>query len=110
MFKLKIFASVVIFSFLLVGTSIIKNKTRELEKKIHYLSKEISLKEKDYKESELDFAYLSSPKMIEKKIDHYDRNKYFPMDFSKIFLNLSNFENIKKKLITIKQVFFLRTT
>ena len=65
MFKLKIFASVVIFSFLLVGTSIIKNKTRELEKKIHYLSKEISLKEKDYKETELDFAYLSSPKMIE---------------------------------------------
>ena len=101
MFKLKIFASVVIFSFLLVGTSIIKNKTRELEKKIHYLSKEISLKEKDYKESELDFAYLTSPKMIE-KIDHYDRNKYFPMDFSKIFLNLSNFENIKKKLVEKK--------
>ena len=102
MFKLKIFASVVIFSFLLVGTSIIKNKTRELEKKIHYLSKEISLKEKDYKESELDFAYLTSPKMIEKKIDHYDRNKYFPMDFSKIFLNLSNFENVKKKLVKKK--------
>ena len=105
MFKLKIFASVVIFSFLLVGTSIIKNKTRELEKKIHYLSKEISLKEKDYKESELDFAYLSSPKMIEKKIDHYDRNKYFPMDFSKIFLNLSNFENIKKKLVEKKMLY-----
>ena len=102
MFKLKIFASVVIFSFLLVGTSIIKNKTRELEKKIHYLSKEISLKEKDYKESELDFAYLTSPKMIEKKIGHHDRNKYFPMDFSKIFLNLSNFENVKKKLVEKK--------
>ena len=105
MFKLKIFASVVIFAFLLVGTSIIKNKTRELEKKINYLSKEISLKEKDYKESELDFAYLTSPKMIEKKIDHYDRNKYFPMDFSKIFLNLSNFENIKKKLVEKKMLY-----
>ena len=105
MFKLKIFASVVIFSFLLVGTSIIKNKTRELEKKIHYLSKEISLKEKDYKESELDFAYLTSPKMIEKKIYHHDRNKYFPMDFSKIFLNLSNFENIKKKLVEKKMLY-----
>ena len=105
MFKLKIFASVVIFAFLLVGTSIIKNKTRELEKKINYLSKEISLKEKDYKESELDFAYLTSPKMIEKKIDHYDRNKYFPMDFSKIFLNLSNFENVKKKLVEKKMLY-----
>ena len=105
MFKLKIFASVVIFAFLLVGTSIIKNKTRELEKKINYLSKEILLKEKDYKESELDFAYLTSPKMIEKKIDHHDRNKYFPMDFSKIFLNLSNFENIKKKLVEKKMLY-----
>ena len=105
MFKLKIFASVVIFSFLLVGTSIIKNKTRELEKKINYLSKEISLKEKDYKESELDFAYLTSPKMIEKKIDHYDRNKYFPMDFSKIFLNLSTFDNVKKKLVEKKMLY-----
>ena len=104
MFKLKIFVSAVIFSFLLVGTSIIKNNTRELERKIHYLSKEISLKEKDYKESELDFAYLTSPKMIEKKIDHYDRKKYLPMDFSKIFLNLSNFENIKKKLAEKKML------
>ena len=104
MFKLKIFASVVIFAFLLVGTSIIKNKTRELEKKIHYLSKEILLKEKDYKESELDFAYLTSPKMIEKKIDHHDRNKYFPMDFSKIFLNFSNFDNVKKKLVEKKML------
>ena len=33
MFKLNIFVSFVIFSFLLVGTSIVKNKTRELEKK-----------------------------------------------------------------------------
>ena len=33
--------------------------------------------------------------MIE-KIGHHDRNKYFPMDFSKIFLNLSNFEMLKK--------------
>ena len=105
MFKLKIFASVVIFSFLLVGTSIIKNKTRELEKKIHYLSKVILLKEKDYKESELDFAYLTSPKMIEKKIDHHGRDKYFPMDFSKIFLNLSNFENVKKKLVEKKMLY-----
>ena len=67
MFKLNIFVSFVIFSFLLVGTSIVKNKTRELEKKIYYLTKEISLKEKDYKESEFDFAYLTSPRIIEKK-------------------------------------------
>ena len=35
MFKLKIFISVTIFSFLLITTSIIKNQTREIEKKIN---------------------------------------------------------------------------
>ena len=105
MFKLNIFVSFVIFSFLLVGTSIVKNKTRELEKKIYYLTKEISLKEKDYKESEFDFAYLTSPRIIEKKIERHDRTKYFPMDFSKIFLNLSSFENVKEKLVEKKKLY-----
>ena len=34
MFKFKIFISVVIFAFLLFGTSVIKNQTRILEKKL----------------------------------------------------------------------------
>ena len=46
-------------------------------------------KEKDYKESELDFAYLTSPKMIEKKLTIMIEIN-ISMDFSKIFLNLSN--------------------
>ena len=33
MFRLKIFISIIIFSSLLFGTSIIKNQTREIEKK-----------------------------------------------------------------------------
>ena len=33
MFKFKIFFSIFIFTFLLIGTSIIKNQTREIEKK-----------------------------------------------------------------------------
>ena len=35
MSKLKIFISIIFFSFLLIGTSAIKNETRELEKKIN---------------------------------------------------------------------------
>ena len=35
MFKIKILLSIIIFSSLLFGTSIIKNETREIEKKIH---------------------------------------------------------------------------
>ena len=34
MFKIKIFVSVITFSILLIVTSIIKNQTRETEKKI----------------------------------------------------------------------------
>ena len=56
------------FSLLLIGTSIIKNQTRELEKNIYNLNKIVNQKEKDLNESELDFSYLSSPSMIEKKL------------------------------------------
>ena len=36
--------------------------------------------------------------MIEKKIEHLDNDKYFPMEFSKIFLNISSFINLKINL------------
>ena len=47
MFKIKILISITIFSSLLVFTSIIKNQTREIEKKILNISKLNSFKEKD---------------------------------------------------------------
>ena len=63
--------SVITFSILLIVTSIIKNQTRETEKKILNLSKIIKTKEKDLNESQLDFIYLSSPLIIHNKIkDH----------------------------------------
>ena len=55
MFKFKIFISVAIFSFLLIGTSIVKNQTREIEKKIFLMNKKINLKQKDLYETQLDF-------------------------------------------------------
>ena len=69
MFKIKILISITIFSSLLVFTSMIKNQTREIEKKIFNLSKLNIFKEKDLKESQLDFSYLTSPSMIEKKLN-----------------------------------------
>ena len=47
MFKIKIFISILTFSILLIVTSIIKNQTRETEKKIFNLRKVIKIKEKD---------------------------------------------------------------
>ena len=99
MFRLKIFISIVIFSTFLILTSLIKNKTREVEKKIFNLNLKINVKEKDFVESQLDFSYLTSPAMIESKIEQLDYYKYQPMEYSKIFLNLSNFLDFKKKFV-----------
>ena len=97
MFKFKFFLSITIFLTLLITTSIIKNKSREIEKKIYTLNKTLLLKEKDYNESQLDFFYLTSPSNIEKKIAHLDNYDYLPMKYSQIFLSMSSFLDLKNK-------------
>ena len=49
MLKIKFLISILIFSSLLIATSVIKNQTREIEKKIYNLSNIIHTKEKDFK-------------------------------------------------------------
>ena len=98
MFKIKIFVSVITFSILLIVTSIIKNQTRETEKKILNISKIIKTKEKDLNESQLDFIYLSSPSIIHNKIKLIDNEKYVTMEYSKIFLSMSSFLDLQNKL------------
>ena len=97
MFKIKIFISVITFSLLIIGTSIIKNETREIEKKIFTLSQITNQKERDLNESQLDFFYLTSPAIIEKSIKHLDSFEYFTMEYSKIFLSIADFNNIQNK-------------
>ena len=48
MFKIKISISLLIFSSLLFGTSVIKNETREIEKNIDQLNKKINFQEKRF--------------------------------------------------------------
>ena len=100
MFKFKITISVIIFSVLLIATSAVKNQTRKIEKNIFHISKEINKKQKDLNESQLDFSYLTSPSIIEKKIEHLDKYEYLPMEHSKIFLNISDFINLQNKFVT----------
>ena len=97
MFKIKIIIILLIFSSLLFGTSIIKNETRKIEKNIYQLNKKISQKEKNLNESQLDFSYLTSPSMIEKKIENLDIEQYLPMEYSNIFLSILNFNNLQNK-------------
>ena len=123
MFKTKFIISLSIFVIFLTITSIIKNETRLFEKEIFNLNKKISIKKKNINEAQLEYYYLSSPEEIEKKINVIGLNSYKPIPFSKIFFNISNFNNIEKKLsklkiqwrkqkkikISIKQVFILKT-
>ena len=64
MHKIKISSTIIIFFFLLVGTSVVKNKTRETEKKIYNIIEKVNYLEKDVNETELDYSYLTSPMMI----------------------------------------------
>ena len=98
MFKIKIFVSIITFSILLIVTSIIKNQTRETEKKIFNLRKIVKIKEKDLNESQLDFSYLSSPSIIHDKIKLIDNEKYVTMEYSKIFLSMSSFLDLQNRL------------
>ena len=102
MFKFKIIFSISIFGFLLIGTSYIKNQTREIEKKIFGLSKIIYNQEKNLSELQLDFSYLSSPSIIEKKIENLEHNKYLPIQNSKIFLSIDSFTDLQNKFVIKK--------
>ena len=98
MFRSKIIISTIIFLIFLIVTSIVKNKTRIIEKSLYKLSEEISLKEKDINESQLDFHFLTSPAEIEKKINILGLNNYSPIENSKIFLSFKILTNIQKKI------------
>ena len=98
MFRSKIIMPVIIFLFLLIITSIIKNETRIIEKKLSKLNKQIILKERDLNESELDFYFLTSPAEIEKRVKILGNTNYNPINNSNIFLNLSNFTDTQKKI------------
>ena len=104
MFRLKIFISSIIFLILLIITSIVKNKTRVIEKQLYALEKKIILEEKNINESQLEFHFLTSPSIIEKKIKILGQNEYSPIKSSKIFLSLSNFTDIKKKISVFKNL------
>ena len=101
MFKPKVIIITTIFLILLIITSIIKNQTRIIEKKLYKLNEKIVLKEKDVNESQLDFYFLISPAEIEKKVKILGQINYIPIKNSNIFLNLSNFTDTQKRISTL---------
>ena len=71
MFNKKIFISIIAFSILMTFTSLIKTKTRIIEKSISTYEKKIANLQNNLYESELDYHYLSSPKILSRNIIKY---------------------------------------
>ena len=97
MFSKKIFLFFFIFSFLMIVTSIVKNKTRLIEKNIITYEKKISNLKNNLSETQLDYYYLTSPNYISEKIQEKSNQLYLPMEYSKIYLSLEDFLDAKKK-------------
>ena len=97
MFNKQLFISLIIFSVLMIFTSMIKTKTRIIEKNILIYEKKIANLQNNLHESELDYYYLSSPEVITKNIIEYSNEEYSSIDYSRIYFSLDQFLNEKKK-------------
>ena len=94
----KLIISVSVFSLLLFCTSVIKNKTRVIEKNIEFYEKQIFNLKKELFESQLDFNYLTSPKMLQEKLSFLTSDQYQNFSISNIYLDYNNFILDQKKI------------
>tara|TARA_B100001248_G_scaffold172739_1_gene130928 strand:- start:69 stop:404 length:336 start_codon:yes stop_codon:yes gene_type:complete len=105
MFKIKYIFSVTIFLTFLFITSVVKNKTRIIEKQILNLNSIILLKENNLNEAQLDFYYLTSPAEIEKKLHIIGYDNYQPVKYSNIYFDISEFLKINNKISKLENVY-----
>tara|TARA_A100000164_G_C21810387_1_gene725189 strand:- start:54 stop:383 length:330 start_codon:yes stop_codon:yes gene_type:complete len=93
MFKKTIFFTIISFFFLTLITSIIKNNSRNLEKDILKLKKEISILEKNVSDAEIDFIYVSNPEKIINNLKTLGKENYKSYDNSRVFFSIQHFIN-----------------
>ena len=91
MFNKSIIISLCTFFILMIFTSFIKNETRNTEKNIKKLEKEIFVLEKELNNANVDFLYLSSPEKLKENLARFDKKKYFSFDYSRFFLSIEEF-------------------
>ena len=103
MFKTKIIIVSSLFITLLIITSVIKNKTRLIEKRITNLNMKILFLAKDVNETQLDFQYLTSPSEIEKKLDLIGLYDYKPIKYSNIFFDINDLTKIQNKISNLNR-------
>jgi len=91
MFKKSLIFSLTVFFTLMIITSLIKNKTRNLEKEIEKINKEVAFLEKELSDAEIDYIYLSSPKKLKQYISTFGKEEYLSFDYSRIFFSTEQF-------------------
>ena len=94
----KLIISIVVFSLLLFCTSVIKNKTNIIEKNIIFHEKKIFALEKELYESQLEFNYLTSPKILQEKLSFLTNDEFQAMGISNIYLDYKSFILDQKKI------------
>ena len=91
MFKKSLIFSLTVFFTLMIITSVIKNKTRNLEKEIEKINKAVTLLEKQLSDAEIDYVYLSGPEKLKKYLSTFNKEKYLSFDYSRIFFSTEQF-------------------
>ena len=97
MHKKKFLITISFFLFLMTVTSLIKTETRMLEKNILTLKSEIFQNKQNLHEAQIEYTYLTSPKMISEKAKNYINEDYKSIKFSNIYLNFEKYKNIHNK-------------
>jgi hypothetical protein len=93
--KLVIF---LIYISFFIAIPIIKNETRLIEKKIQNYKTQIILLETNLSEAYLEFQYLTSPEVLEKKVSKNIDINLNNLNISQIYLNFDDFINEQKKI------------
>jgi hypothetical protein len=94
--KKKLIIFLIYISFF-IAIPIIKNETRLIEKKIENHKSQIVILEQNLSEAYLEFQYLSSPEILEKKVNKNIDINYTNLNISQIYLNLDDFIDEKRK-------------
>jgi hypothetical protein len=90
-----------IYASFFIAIPIVKNETRLIEKKIHNHKTEIILLEKNLSEAYLEFQYLSTPEVLQKKVNKNIDINYKNLTTSQIYLDFDDFIKDQKKITKI---------
>jgi hypothetical protein len=97
-FNKKKFIILLFYASFFIAIPIIKNETRLIEKKIQSHKAHIKHLEINFSEAYLEFQYLSSPSVLEEKVNKNIDINYKNLNISQIYMNLDNFISEQKKI------------